>query len=58
MSDIRRVKIENFLESQIPGFLSSDSPLFKEFLNQYYISQTHSTGTLDFANNLTDYKKI
>jgi hypothetical protein len=58
MTDIRKVKIESILESQIPGFLSSDSPLFKEFLTQYYISQTHSTGTLDFANNLTDYKNI
>ena len=58
MTDIRKVKIETILESQIPGFLASDSPLFKEFLTQYYISQTHSTGTLDFANNLTDYKNI
>jgi hypothetical protein len=58
MTDIRKVKIESILGSQIPGFLSSDSPLFKEFLTQYYISQTHSTGTLDFANNLTDYKNI
>ena len=53
-----KVKIESILGSQIPGFLSSDSPLFKEFLTQYYISQSHSTGTLDFANNLTDYKNI
>ena len=58
MSDTRKIKIENFLESQIPSFLTSDSPLFKDFLTQYYISQTHSTGTLDFANNLTDYKNI
>ena len=58
MTDTRIVKIESILESQIPSFLSSDSPLFKEFLTQYYISQTHSTGTLDLANNLTDYKNI
>ena len=58
MTDIRKVKIESILESQIPEFLASDSPLFKEFLTQYYISQTHSTGTLDFANNLTEYKNI
>ena len=58
MTDIRKVKIENILGSQIPSFLASDSPLFKEFLTQYYISQTHSTGTLDLANNLTDYKNI
>jgi hypothetical protein len=58
MTDTRIVKVESILESQIPSFLASDSPLFKEFLTQYYISQTHSTGTLDFANNLTDYKNI
>ena len=58
MTNIRKVKIESILGTQIPGFLASDSPLFKEFLTQYYISQTHSTGTLDFANNLTDYKNI
>lgn len=58
MSNIRKVKIESILSSQIPRFLEADSPLFKEFLTQYYISQTHSTGTLDFANNLSDYKNI
>ena len=58
MSNIRKVKIESVLSSQIPRFLEADSPLFKEFLTQYYISQTHSTGTLDFANNLSDYKNI
>ena len=58
MTDTRIVKVESILESQIPSFLASDSPLFKEFLTQYYISQTHSTGTLDFANNLKDYKNI
>ena len=54
----RKVKIENILESQIPDFLNSDSPLFKEFLNQYYISQSYPTGTIDLVSNLTDYKNI
>jgi hypothetical protein len=58
MTEIRKVKIENILEFQIPSFLSSDSPFFKEFLAQYYISQTHLTGTLDLANNIEDYKNI
>ena len=58
MSNTRKVKIQNILESQIPDFLNADSPLFKEFLNQYYISQTHLTGNVDLANNLIDYKNI
>lgn len=58
MSDKRNIKIENILESQIPSFLNLESPLFKEFLNQYYISQTHFTGILDVANHLNEYKNI
>jgi len=58
MSNNRKVKIESILESQIPKFLSLDSPLFQEFLKQYYISQTHFTGILDIANHLNEYKNI
>ena len=58
MSEIKRVKIQNFIETQIPEFLNTDNPLFKEFLEQYYISLEHQTGTVDLANNLIDYKKI
>ena len=58
MSEIKRVKIQNFLETQIPEFLNVDNPLFKEFLEQYYISLEHQTGTVDIANNLVDYKRI
>ena len=35
MSEIKRVKIQSIVESQIPEFLNDDSPLFKEFLEQY-----------------------
>jgi hypothetical protein len=58
MTDINRVKIQNFIETQIPEFLNSDSPLFKEFLEQYYISLEHQTGTIDLANNFIEYKEI
>jgi hypothetical protein len=58
MADTRIVKIESILGSQIPEFLNSDSPLFKDFLKQYYNSQSHTTGVLDLANNLKDYKNI
>jgi hypothetical protein len=56
MSDIKRVRIQNIIESQIPEFLNEDSPLFKEFLEQYYISQEHNTGVTDLAVNLPKYK--
>jgi hypothetical protein len=58
MSDIKRVKIQNFVESQIPEFLNEDSPLFKEFLEQYYISQEHPTGITDLASNLPRFKDL
>lgn len=58
MSNIRKVKIENILQSQIPAFLSSESPLFQEFLKQYYISQTTPTGVVNIANSLDELKNI
>ena len=58
MSEIKRVKIQSIIESQIPEFLNNDSPLFREFLEQYYISQEHQTGVVDLAVNLQQYKSI
>lgn len=58
MSETRLVKIENILENQIPSFISQESPLFREFLTQYYISQEHSTGVLDLISNLDSFKNI
>ena len=58
MSEIKRVKIDSILESQIPEFLNEDSPLFVEFLKQYYRSLEHQGGTLDIINNLKKYKDI
>jgi len=58
MSEIKRVKIQSIVESQIPEFLNDDSPLFREFLEQYYISQEHQTGVVDLSVNLQQYKSI
>ena len=58
MSEIKRVKIQNIVDSQIPEFLSDESPLFREFLEQYYISQEHQTGAVNLAENLPFYKSI
>ena len=58
MTDIKRVKISHVIESQIPEFLNAESPLFKDFLSQYYESQEHQSGMTDLANNLAEYRKI
>lgn len=58
MADINKVKIQNFVEEQIPEFINQDNPLFKEFLEQYYSSLEHTTGTIDLARNLNEYKSI
>ena len=53
-----KVKISHILDSQIPDFINEENPLFKEFLNQYYISQEHEYGNIDLAENITDVKNI
>ena len=53
-----KVKISHILDSQIPDFIHEENPLFKEFLNQYYISQEHEYGNIDLAENITDVKNI
>jgi hypothetical protein len=58
MTEIKRVKIDSLLESQIPEFLSEDSPLFVEFLRQYYKSLENQSGAIDLAVNLKKYKSI
>ena len=57
MSD-SKVKISNILESQLPEFILDDNPLFKEFLEQYYLSQESEYGTISLAENITDLKNI
>lgn len=57
MSEVN-VKIQSLIESQIPEFINSESPLFREFLEQYYISQEYETGSVDLIANLNEYKKI
>lgn len=58
MSEVKKVKIQTIVESQIPEFLNEENPLFKEFLNQYYLSQEHTTGVVDLSVNINEYKSI
>lgn len=57
-NDKQRVQVQQIVESQIPSFLNEDSPLFREFLNQYYLSQEVPTGITDLAARLPDLKNI
>ena len=56
MSEIKRVKIGSIIESQIPEFLSVESPLLVEFLEQYYKSLEHQSGSIDIISNIVKYK--
>jgi len=58
MTEFKTVKIQSIIESQIPEFFNEDYPLFREFLQQYYISQEYQTGIVDLAKNLNKYKSI
>lgn len=58
MSNTRIVKVDTILGNQIPSFLSNESPLFQEFLKQYYVSQTHPTGLINVANDIHNFKKL
>ena len=57
MSDTR-VKIQSIVENQLPDYISEESPLFVDFLKQYYISQEYPSGTSDLVNNLEKYVKL
>ncbi len=54
----KKVQISNILNNLIPDFIESDHPKFKEFLEQYYISEEHTYGTTYLADNLNEFKKI
>ena len=56
MSEIKRVKIGSIIESQIPEFLSVESPLLVEFLEQYYKSMENQSGSIDIISNISKYK--
>lgn len=58
MTEIKKVKVQSIIESQIPEFLNEESPLFAEFLKQYYTSQEFETGSITLSRNIPEYKNI
>ena len=57
-SKFTKVKISNILDSQILDFIHEESPDFKDFLNQYYISEEHEFGSTYLSDNLSLLKDI
>ena len=57
-TSITKVKISEVIQGQIPKYVDTDNPLFADFLKQYYISQEFQGGSIDIADNLSDYKKL
>ena len=56
-TSIQRVKISQVIENQLPEFVQSESPLFVDFMKQYYISQEYQGGPVD-GENLDRYTKL
>ena len=53
-----RVKIQDVIENQLPGFILQESPSTSIFLKQYYTSQEYQGGPVDIAENLDQYLKL
>ena len=57
-TSIQRVEINQVIENQLPEFVQSESPLFVDFMKQYYVSQEYQGGSTNIAENLDRYTKL
>ena len=57
-TSIQRVEINQVIENQLPEFVQSESPLFVDFMKQYYISQEFQGGSINISENLDRYTKL
>lgn len=57
-TDLKRVKIQDVVESQLPAFVREDFPLINEFIKQYYISQEYPGAPVDLIQNIDEYLKL
>ena len=57
-TSIQRVEINQVIENQLPEFVQTESPLFVDFMKQYYISQEYQGGSINIAENLDRYTKL
>ena len=57
-TSIQRVEINQVIENQLPEFVQAESPLFVDFMKQYYLSQEYQGGSINIAENLDRYTKL
>ena len=57
-TSIQRVEINQVIENQLPEFVQAESPLFVDFLKQYYISQEFQGASINIAENIDRYTKL
>ena len=57
-TSIQRDEINQVIENQLPEFVQTESPLFVDFMKQYYISQEYQGGSTNIAENLDRYTKL
>jgi hypothetical protein len=53
--DIRRIRLSQVLESQIPDFINDEFPIFKDFLRQYQESNEIPGAAYDLMSNIDKY---
>ena len=53
-----KVKISHILDNLIPEFISTDNPLFVDFLKSYYISEEREYGSIYLIDHLSSFKNI
>ena len=52
---IRKVSVNQIIQSQIPDFVRDEYPLFVQFIKQYYVSLGSQGKPLDIVENLDSY---
>ena len=57
-TSIQRVEINQVIENQLPEFVQAESPLFVDFMKQYYISQEYQGGPTNITENIDRYTKL
>ena len=50
-----RLNISDFIEQQLPDFISEDFSVFVNFFTEYYKSLEIKGSSLDISNNILEY---
>ena len=57
-TSIQRVQVNQVVANQLPEFVQAESPLFVDFMKQYYISQEYQGGSVNISENIDRYTKL